>query len=105
MQEINTMAKIYTHTYKPKKDVDTCKTEFIFDIEEEEGKKIIRNLTIEGEKGCLGHNKSISILIRNQAAEDIAIDELKEAGCRRASSCSQELAVALQEILDKRTEK
>ncbi len=45
----------------------------------------------------------MSILIRDKKAEDIPIDELKEAGCRRASSCTQELAVMLQEILDKKT--
>ncbi|MGC9779154.1 MAG: TSCPD domain-containing protein [Candidatus Heimdallarchaeota archaeon] len=75
----------------------------MFEIEEDVGKTIIRNLTIEGKKGCIGHNKSMSILIRDKKAEDIPIDELKEAGCRRASSCTQELAVMLQEILDKKT--
>ena len=101
---MNAMAEIYTHTYKPADGTDTCKTEFIFEIEEEEGKTFIRNLTIDGEKGCIGHNKSMSILIRDKIAEDIPIDELKEAGCKRASSCSQELAVALQEILDKKSD-
>ncbi|MHA1213467.1 MAG: TSCPD domain-containing protein [Candidatus Heimdallarchaeota archaeon] len=96
------MVKLYTHTYEVKEGKDTCKTEFIFELEEAEGKNIIKNLTIEGEKGCIGHNKSISILIQGQAIEDIPLEALAEAGCKRASSCSQELAEALQEILDKR---
>jgi hypothetical protein len=102
--ELNGVAKIYFHTYKPDLDKDTCKTDFIFEIEEEESKAIIKNLTIDGEKGCIGHNKSMSILIRDRAVEDIPIEELKEAGCRKASSCSQELAEALQELIVKKNQ-
>jgi hypothetical protein len=60
--------------------------------------------TIDSEKGCSGHNKSRFILIRDRAIEDMLIEELKEAVCRKASSCAQELAEALQELLEKKSQ-
>lgn len=48
--ETNVMAKAYTHTYKPEEDKDTCKTDFIFELEEEVVKTIIRNLTLMKKK-------------------------------------------------------
>jgi len=96
------MAETELYVYNPTDGTDTCKVSFNFELKEEEGKIIIKQLTVDGEKGCIGHNKSMSILIRNKKISEIPIEELKEAGCRRAVSCNQILAKALQGIIDKK---
>ncbi len=97
------MTETEMYTYKPADGTDTCKVSFNFELKEEEGKIIIKRLTIDGEKGCIGHNKSLSLLIRDRVVQDLPIEELKEAGCKKASSCSQELAKALELLLKSRT--
>ncbi len=97
------MTETEMSTYNPVDGTDTCKVSFNFELKEEEGKIIIKQLTIDGEKGCIGHNKSISLLVRDRVVQDLPIEELKEAGCKRASSCSQELAKALELLLKSRT--
>ncbi len=94
------MVRKFSYTYTPIEDEDTCKTSFDFDlIEEDNGEISISNLIIEGEKGCIGHNKLIPILVKNRKIVNISIDELKEAGCNRAVSCAQQLAKAIQNII------
>ncbi len=95
------MTKTHTFRYQPKEDEDTCKTTFDFELTKEGNEIIITNLTIEGEKGCIGQNKILPVLIKNRKVQEISIDDLKEAGCERASSCGQQLAIALQQIVDK----
>ena len=96
------MADTKSFTYIPEDGIDTCKLSFDFEYVEEDGEIIIKHLTIDGEKGCIGHNKSIAILIRDKKISEIPIEELKEAGCRRAVSCNQILAKALQEIIEQK---
>lgn len=98
------MTETEMYTYNPTDGSDTCKVSFNFELKEEEGKIIIKQLTIDGEKGCIGHNKSISLLVRDRVVQELPIEELKEAGCKRASSCSQELAKALELLLKSRKE-
>ncbi|MBK5112279.1 MAG: TSCPD domain-containing protein [Candidatus Heimdallarchaeota archaeon] len=90
------------YTYFPEEGTDTCKVSFDFEFVEEEDKIIIKQLTIDGEKGCIGHNKSISLLIRNRAIQDLPLEELTEAGCKKASSCSQQLSKALELLVEQR---
>ncbi len=94
------MTETETYTYNPADGTDTCKVSFNFELKEEEGKIIIKQLIVDGEKGCIGHNKTIELLVKDRAIQDLPIEELKEAGCKRASSCSQELAKALELILE-----
>jgi len=94
------LTKILSFIYHPEENEDTCKTTFDFELKKEGNEIIISNLKINGEKGCIGQNKIIPVLIKNQKVQEISIEELKEAGCRRASSCGQQLAIALQQIID-----
>ena len=67
-----------------------------FDITMEDG--VIQNITITG--GCNGNLKGISALLRGQKAEDV-IARLKGTQCgMRATSCPDQIAIALQECLD-----
>lgn len=95
------MKKIHSFVYHPKEDEDTCKTTFDFELTKERDEIFISNLAVDGEKGCIGQNKMIPILVKNRKIQDISIEDLKEAGCKRASSCGQQLAIALQQIIDK----
>jgi len=96
------MVKTQKYTYIPEEGIDTCKLSFDFEYMEEDGEIIIKHLIIDGEKGCIGHNKSMAILIRDKKISEIPIAELEEAGCRRAVSCNQILAKALQEIIEQK---
>ncbi len=93
------MTDTETFTYNPVDGTDTCKVSFNFELKKEEGKIIIKHLTVDGEKGCIGHNKTIELLVMGRTIQDLPIEELKDAGCKRASSCSQELAKALELLL------
>jgi hypothetical protein len=94
------MAKKFSYTYTPQESEDTCKTSFDFDLLlDEDGKITIDNLMIDGEKGCIGQNALIPVLVKNRKVVNISIDELKKAGCKRAVSCAQSLAKALQSII------
>jgi len=95
------MTKTHSFSYQPKEDEDTCKTTFDFDLTKKGNEIIISNLIIDGDKGCKGQNKIIPVLIKNQKVQEISIEDLKDAGCSRASSCGQQLAIALQQIIDK----
>lgn len=98
------MVRKFSYIYTPNENEDTCKTSFDFDlIEEESGEISISNLTVSGEKGCIGQNKLIPILVKNRKIVNISIDELKEAGCSRAVSCAQQLAKAIQNIIHEYT--
>ncbi|NHJ46574.1 MAG: TSCPD domain-containing protein [Asgard group archaeon] len=99
------MTKTETYTYIPRKDIDTCKVSFDFEYIEEDGKIIIKELTVDGERGCIGHNKTMSLLVKDRVVQELPLDELSEAGCRRESSCSQELVKALETMLKYRYKK
>ncbi|MHA1305672.1 MAG: TSCPD domain-containing protein [Candidatus Heimdallarchaeota archaeon] len=94
------MTKTHSFSYKPKENENTCKTTFDFELTKDGNEIMISNLTIDGEKGCIGQNKIIPILVKNRKVQEISINDLKEAGCKRASSCGQQLAIALQQILE-----
>jgi len=94
------MVRKFNYIYYPDENEDTCKTSFDFElVEEDDGEISISNLTIDGEKGCIGQNSIIPILVKNRKVVNISIDELKEAGCRRAVSCAQQLAKAIQNVI------
>lgn len=94
------MIKKISYTYTPQEQEDTCKTTFDFDlIQDDNGEITIDNLMIDGEKGCIGQNTLIPILVKNRKVVNISIDELKAAGCKKAVSCAQSLAKALQNII------
>ena len=101
---VTQMVKRINYTYTPEENIDTCKTAFNFDLVlNDEGEISIDNLIINGEKGCIGQNVLIPILVKNRKIVNISIDELKEAGCKKAVSCAQSLAKALQEIIHKQS--
>ena len=94
------MVKRISYTYTPLEQEKTCKTSFDFDlIQDDNGEIIIDNLMIDGENGCIGQNSIIPILVKNSKVVNISIDELKAAGCKKAVSCAQSLAKALQKII------
>lgn len=73
-----------------------CSYEMIIDIE----KDTIKGVTIEG--GCAGNTVGISKLVEGMKVED-AIKRLKGIPCGiKKTSCPDQLARALEEIVNKR---
>lgn len=80
-----------TKTYYPK---GVCSRKM--DIELEDG--IIKNVVITG--GCNGNLQGIAALVKGRRAEDV-IDTLRGINCgSKGTSCPDQLARALQEIID-----
>lgn len=79
------------YTYKTK---NTCSSEISFDIEN----NIVSNIEFTG--GCNGNLKAISILLNGLSADDIVL-KLKGITCgRRPTSCSDQLALAIEQALN-----
>ena len=80
------------YKYKTK---GVCSTEIIFDIDEET--KIINDLKVIN--GCNGNLKGISALVKGMKIEDV-ISKLEGITCGfRATSCPDQIAMALKEYL------
>lgn len=92
------MPDIHSFSYTPSEGEDTCKEFFDFELEKKDGAVYIRNLSITGEPGCVGHPKSLCILLKGRDINKLPIEELKAAGCNRNSSCGQELSKALKQL-------
>lgn len=74
---------------------NTCSSEISFDMED----GIVRNVQFTG--GCDGNLKAIPKLIEGCEAKDI-VEKLKGVTCgRRPTSCADQLAVALQSVIEK----
>ncbi len=72
-----------------------CKQDWNFEIENINGESIIKNLEITEEekpRGCFGHPKTITALVKGMDLEKIDINSLKEADCVKDISCGQFLA-------------
>ncbi len=76
----------------------TCKDRWEFTLEKSGSDYIIRDLVITGEKGCLGHPKTIAVLARGRRLSDIDVAALSEAGCARDTSCGQTFARLIREL-------
>ncbi len=67
------------------------------EIELEDG--IVKNVVFNG--GCNGNTQGISSLVRGMKAEDV-IERCKNINCNgKGTSCPDQLAKALEEILEK----
>ena len=78
-----------------------CKQNWIFEIESIDGKSIINNIEIterEKPKGCFGHPKTITALVKGVDLENIDTDLLSETDCIRDISCGQFLADCINTI-------
>ena len=82
-------------TYTVPEDADTCKSCFTFKLNNDSGKVVIDNLEIVGSKGCGGHPRTISALVRGRALEELPEEALAGAACGRAMSCGQTLVAAM----------
>ena len=81
------------YRYKPQ---GVCSYEMIIEIEEE----IIKKVTIQG--GCAGNTVGVSRLVEGMKIEE-AIKRLKGIPCgMRGTSCPDQLAQALEEIVNKK---
>ena len=81
------------YRYEPK---DVCSYEMIIEVEEDTIKKV----TIKG--GCAGNTVGVSKLVEGMKIEE-AIKRLKGIPCgMRGTSCPDQLAIALEEIKNKR---
>ncbi|MBQ2938416.1 MAG: TIGR03905 family TSCPD domain-containing protein [Clostridia bacterium] len=81
------------YRYKPQ---GVCSYEMIIEIEED----IIKKVTIQG--GCAGNTVGVSRLVEGMKIEE-AIKRLKGIPCgMRGTSCPDQLALALEEIINKR---
>jgi len=92
------MAPTFTFLFKPADTDNTCKKLFSFDLQKEGGCVYINNLTIEGDKGCVGHPKTISALLKGRNIGELPVEELSVCTCARDISCGQQVAKALQQI-------
>lgn len=73
----------------------TCKHIFDFELAREGDDFVIREVSITGHSGCIGHPKSISALLKGRRISELPLGELSEASCGLSSSCGQELAKAI----------
>ena len=76
----------------------TCKHIFDFELTREGDDLMVRELTITGHAGCIGHPKTISALVKGRKISELPMEELTEAACGLDSSCGQELAKAIEQI-------
>ena len=82
------------YRYKPQ---GVCSREFLIDIDEND---IIKDVNIVG--GCAGNTTGISMLVKGMRIEDV-IKKLKGIPCGpRKTSCPDQLALALEEIINSR---
>lgn len=73
----------------------TCSREIHYDIVEEDGKKVVRNVRYVG--GCNGNLQGIGKLVEGMPV-DWVIDKLKGIRCGfKSTSCPDQLARALEE--------
>ena len=82
-----------TYSFRPR---GICAQEMIVDLDEQ---GVIRDLKIIG--GCDGNHKGISALVKGMKAQDAAA-RLKGISCGpRPTSCPDQLALGLEQILSK----
>ena len=75
----------------------TCSREIHYDIVEENGKKVVRNVRYIG--GCNGNLQGISKLVEGLPIEEV-IEKLKGIRCGyKSTSCPDQLAQALSKEL------
>ncbi len=75
----------------------TCSKAIIIDIDE--NTHIIQNATFIG--GCMGNTQGIAMLVRGQKAEDV-IGRLQGISCgMKPTSCPDQLAKALAQVINK----
>lgn len=75
----------------------TCSREIHYDIVEENGKKVVRNVRYIG--GCNGNLQGISILVEGLPIEEV-IEKLQGIRCGyKSTSCPDQLARALSQEL------
>ena len=75
----------------------TCSREIHYDIVEENGKKVVRNVRYIG--GCNGNLKGISKLVEGLPIEEV-VEKLKGIRCGyKSTSCPDQLARALSQEL------
>jgi hypothetical protein len=60
-------------------------------------KSLLKNLQLMVKRVVLAI--TMSLLVRDKVVQDLPLDELSKAGCKRESSCSQELVKALKTML------
>ncbi len=75
----------------------TCKHIFDFELIREGDDLVIQKLSITGNAGCIGHPKTICALLKGRRVSELPLEDLSEAACSLSSSCSQELAKAIEQ--------
>ena len=71
------------YTYKTK---GCCATEINFEVEDN---KV---------KGCPGNTKGVSVLVEGMEVNDV-VKKLKGVSCRTSTSCPDQFAIALEELV------
>jgi len=78
---------------------DTCQDEWIFNLKKIAGETIIESIEIvQSGKGCKGHPKTISALVRNIPINDLDLDALSNTNCIHDISCGMVLGSCVEEI-------
>ncbi|NER03360.1 MAG: TSCPD domain-containing protein [Okeania sp. SIO3C4] len=78
---------------------DTCMPNWTFEVEEIASDKIIRNVAIQQvRRGCPGHPKTISALVKDRPLSTISTEDLAQATCIRGKSCGMVLGECISQI-------
>jgi len=78
---------------------DTCHKEWIFNLRKNSSDIIIESVDIiQSGKGCKGHPKTISALVRNISINELDLEALSEADCVHDTSCGMVLASCVEAI-------
>ena len=89
------MSELRHFVYSPPEDVNTCKQRYEFQYRTEGDDIIVEQLSVTGDKGCKGHPRTISVLLKGRRVNDLPIDDLTAITCTRDSSCPQQLVQAV----------
>lgn len=83
-----------TYTFTPK---GVCSRKIDFEIEEQDGKKVVKSVNFTG--GCAGNTQGVSRLIEGMEVND-AIGRISGIKCgMKGTSCPDQLSLALKEAL------
>ena len=83
-----------TYTFTPK---GVCSRKIDFEIEEQDGKKVVKSVKFTG--GCAGNTQGVSRLIEGMEVND-AIGRISGIKCgMKGTSCPDQLSLALKEAL------
>ena len=74
---------------------NTCKHEWQFEIDDN---RVIRKVTILGNKGCIGNPQITAILLVGRKLDEVNTEALGKVECAQEVSCGMKLAGFVEEL-------